>query len=147
MLSRLRVLLCVTFLFLSVSASQAGENDFLRHNKFFYICSIKRECTNCFDCGKQRYNVKIQNRLDKKIKSVTYCFYSDVYNKLLTKEAKIEGDRIDPHGIGHFYICVPEGMHWTITEMTYTDGSSETFKLNERLQNFTQEPDECDCND
>ncbi len=147
MLSRLRVLLCVSFLILSASASRAGDNDFLRHTKFFYICSIKRECTDCNDCSKQRYLVKIQNRLDKKIKSISYCFYSDVYNKLITKEAKIEGDRIDPRSVGLTHLCVPNGLHWTITAVEYTDGSSENFKLNERLENFNQEPDECDCND
>ena len=147
MQSRLRVLLCVSLL-LSISAvSYAGDNDFLRHTKFFYICSIKRECTNCSDCGKQRFMIKIQNRLDKKIKTVSYAFYSDVYNKILTKESKIEGDRIDPRSIGLLYICVPEGLHWVITQIVYTDGSTEDFKLNERMENFTEEPDECDCND
>ncbi len=91
--------------------------------------------------------VKIENRLDKKIKSISYCFYSDVYNKLITKEAKIEGDRIDPHSVGQMHICVPNGLHWTITEVDYTDDSSENFKLGDRLENFNQEPDECDCND
>ncbi len=125
----------------------AGDNDFLRHTKFFYICSFKRECTNCNSCSKQRYQVKIQNRLDKKIKSISYAFYSDVYNEILTKEAKILGDRIDPRAIGLFYICVPDGRHWTITKIEYTDDTSENFKLNERMENFIQEPDECDCND
>ena len=36
--------------------------------------------------------MKIENRMEKKIKSVSYAFYSDVYNKILTKEAKITGD-------------------------------------------------------
>ncbi len=147
MLSRLRVFLSITVLLLSTTAMYAGDNDFLRHTKFFYICSFKRECTNCNSCSKQRYQVKIQNRLDKKIKSISYAFYSDVYNEILTKEAKILGDRIDPRAIGLFYICVPDGRHWTITKIEYTDDTSENFKLNERMENFIQEPDECDCND
>lgn len=147
MLSRFSVLLFVSVLFFSNSALYAGDNDYLRHNKIFYLCSFKKECTDCYNCGKERYIVKIQNRVDKKIKSVSYTFYSSVYNKLLTKEAKIEGDRIDPRAIGNLYICVPEGLHWCISEIVYADDSSETFTLHERMENFTQEPDECDCND
>ena len=147
MLSRFSVLLSVTILLFSSTGSFAGDNDYLRHNKFFYLCSFKRECTNCSECGKDRYNVKIQNRVDKKIKSVSYTFYSSVYNKLLTKDAVIEGQRIDPRAIGILYICSPEGLHWCISEIMYADGTSEHFTLHDRMETFLQEPDECDCND
>ena len=144
---RFSVCLLVSLFLLSSSASFAGDNDYLRHNKFFYLCSFKRQCTDCYNCGKERYIVKIQNRTDKKIKTISYTFYSSVYNKLLTKEAKLEGDRIDARSIANLYICVPEGLHWYISEIVYADGSSENFTLHERMENFTQEPDECDCND
>ncbi len=147
MLSRFSAFLLVSLFLLSAPASFAGDNDYLRHTKIFFLCSFKRECTNCSECSKQRYNVKIQNRMDKKIKSISYTFYSPVYNKLLTKEARIEGNMIDPRAIGILYICVPEGLHWCISEIDYTDGTSENFTLHDRIENFIQEPDECDCND
>lgn len=147
MLSRFSVFLLVSVLLFGNSASYAGDNDYLRHTKIFYLCSFHKECTDCNNCNKDRFLVKIQNRMDKKIKTVTYSFYSTVFNKILTKDAKIEGDRIDPQAIGRLYICVPEGLHWVISGITYTDGSTETFTLHDRMENFIQEPDECDCND
>ena len=147
MLSRFSVFFLVSVVLFSNSASYAGDNDYLRHNKFFYLCSFHRECSDCNSCGKDRLLVKIQNRENKKIKNISYTFYSSVFNKLLTKDAKIEGGRIDPNAIGQLYICVPEGLHWCISKIDYEDGSSESFTLHDRMENFTQEPDECDCND
>ena len=147
MLSRLRSFLFVTLFVLTTAAAYAGDNDYLRHTKAFYLCSFKKECSDCYSCGKQRYTVKIQNRVEKRIKSISYTFYSAVYNKILTKEAKIEGDVIDSRAIGLMHICVPDGQHWIISDISYADGTSEAYVLHERLENFMQEPDECDCND
>ena len=147
MLVRIKLVVLVSLMLLSATASFAVDNDYLKHTKAFYLCSFKRDCSNCFECGKQRYIVKIQNRVDKKIKSISYKFYSSVYNKLLTKEAKIEGGVIDSRAISLLYICVPDGQHWFISDIVYADGTTEAYTLHERLENFIQEPDECDCND
>jgi hypothetical protein len=147
MLSRLGRFLVVSLFFLSFSRLHAQDIDYLRHNKIFYVCSIKRECTDCYSCGKQRFLVKIKNNSDKKVKSISYQFYSEVYNKVLTKEAKVEGKVIDPHSVGQLYVCVPIGLHWIISKIIYSDESSQAFVLHDRMENFIQEPDECDCND
>ncbi len=147
MLSRLRILLFVPLFFLSFSHSHAQDIDYLRHNKIFYLCSFKKECSECYDCGKQRFRVKIKNNVNKKIKEVHYKFYSEVYNRVLTKEAKVEGNTIDYKQLGLLYICVPVGSHWIISEIVYDDESKNTFTLHDRLETFIQEPDECDCND
>ena len=148
MLSRLNVLLFVPMFLLSFSVVKAQDNDFLKHRKIFDLCSFKRQCSECYTCNEERYLVKIKNKAEKKITGVSYKYYTDVFNKILTKEAKLEGKKIDENQIGLFYICVPrgEGTHWIISEITYADGSSVTFSLHDRLEFFVQEPDECDCN-
>jgi len=91
--------------------------------------------------------VKIKNTADKKIKEVYYKFYSRTFNTILEKEAKIEGGKIDFHQTGLFFICVPDGTHWIVSQIVYADETSVSFKLADRLDHFLQEPDECDCND
>lgn len=147
MLLRIAFLLFASFVLSASTGASAQEVDYLRHNKFFYLCSFKRECSHCYDCGKQRYQMRIKNRTEKRITGISYVFYSDVYNKVLTKEAKIQGDVISKNRIGMAYICVPEGLHWAISRLDFEDGSSQAFVVKERLQLFMQEPDECDCNE
>ena len=147
MVFRFCIMLVLPLLLLSTTAVKAQENDYLKHGKIFCLCSFKKECSECYDCGKQRYKVKIENKLNKQIKHVYYEFYSEVYNKLLEKEAKIQGKIIDPRQTGLFYICVPHGQHWIISKIVYDDGNANTFTLHERFETFIQEPDECDCND
>ena len=145
MLSRLKVLFLLPLFLFGKTTTHAQDNDYLRHNKFFYLCSYQRECSNCYDCGKQKYSVKIKNNTDKKIKKVSYVFFSDVYNRILTKEAKMDGN-IDPKSTGRLYVCIPNGKHWAKTELVYEDDTNTTFVVKDRLDNFEQEPDECDCN-
>ena len=149
MSSRLRYLLFVPLFLLSFSAVKAQDYDYLKHSKIFNLCSFKRQCSQCYTCDQERYIVKIKNNVDKKITGVSYKFYSEVFNKVLTKEAKVEGKRIDNNQIGLLYICIPRGesTHWIISEIEYADGSKNSFTLKDRLGNFIQEPDECDCND
>jgi hypothetical protein len=131
----------------AVRAQDNKENDYLRHRKSFDLCSFHRQCSDCYSCGKQRLQVKIKNNTDKKIKAISYKFYSEVFNKIITKEAQLKGDLIDNQEIGLLYICVPNGDHWAISKIVYTDGSEAKFVVHDRLENFVQEPDECDCND
>jgi hypothetical protein len=92
--------------------------------------------------------MKVQNNSKvKSIKSIHYKFYSPVFNKVLEKEAKITGDRIEPRQLGIVYVCVLDVRHWIISKVEYEDGSAETFTITERLENFIQEADESDCND
>jgi hypothetical protein len=147
MLSRLTLLLFVPLFFLSGSSVFAQQTDYLKHGKIFNLCSYKRDCSNCHGCGKQRYIVKLKNNLNKDIKSVSFVFYSDVFNKVLTKDAKIQGDVIKALGVGQLYVCIPEGEHWAISQIIYEDDSANNFVVNERLRYFIQEPDECDCTD
>jgi hypothetical protein len=147
MLSRLGFLLFVPIFLLSNNTVHAQATDYLRHRKAFDLCSYHLECSDCHECGKQRYIVKIKNNVDKKIKSISYVFYSDVFNKVLTKEAKLKGDLLDNNTIGVFYICIPEPTHWAISKIVYVDGTEASFIVKDRLSNFIQEPDECDCND
>ena len=142
---RSSILVIISFLFASPSL-RAQDNDYLRHGKVFCLCSFKKECNNCYSCDKDRYQVKMENKLDKKITKISYKFYSEVKNRILEKEAKIEGNIIDPKHVGLFYICVPPGLHWVISEIDYADGSSNTFTLKDRMDSFVQEADECDCN-
>lgn len=147
-LSRLKVLFFLPLLVLGKPALRAQElkdNDYLRHTKIFCLCSFDRECSGCYDCGKQKYWVKIKNKSDKKIKQISYVFYSDVFNRVLTKEAKLDGV-IDPNTTGRLYICVPNGKHWAISEIVYNDDTKVNFVVYDRLEKFDQEPDECDCN-
>jgi hypothetical protein len=90
--------------------------------------------------------VKIKNRVDKKIIDIKYVYYSQPYNRVMTKHAKLEGKQLENLSTGRFYVCVPTGRHWAISEIAYDDGSTHSYFLKERLENFYQEPDECDCN-
>ncbi len=147
MLSRLKVSLLVPALLIGLSGLRAQETDYLKHRKSFDLCGFKKECEHCYSCEKQRYIVKINNKEDKKITRITYSFYSDVFNKVLTKEADIKGKKIDPKSIGLFYICVPVGNHWAVRDIEYGDESKASFVVKERMNSFLQEADECDCND
>lgn len=146
MLSNLRVLFFAILLTAVMQPAFAQKTDYLKHGKVFCMCSIKHECFGCFSCEKDRYLVKMENRSDKKIKGISFEFYSDVYNKILEKTAKIEGGVIDPHETGLLHVCVPDGMHWIISRIEYTDDSEVAFTLHERLGNYKAEKDECDCN-
>ena len=147
MLSRLKILLFVPLLLLCKPAIYAQDNDYLKHGKIFCLCSIHRECTNCFSCDKERYQVKIENRAAKKIKRVYVKFYSPVFNTILEKEGKIESGEIRKGQTGIVHVCVLQGGHWIISKIVYDDESAVTFKIHDRMENFLQEPDECDCND
>lgn len=147
MLSRLGILLFVPLFLLTGFSLSAQEKDYWRHNKEYYLCSFKRDCSHCYDCGKQRYTVKIQNRTEKTMLKVYYVYYSSVYNRVLEKEAVLKGDKLEKKQIGLLNICVPDGLHWAITKISYDDGSTDSYVIKERLENFIQEPDECDCND
>lgn len=128
-------------------AQDSKATDYLKHGKIFNLCSFKRQCAHCFECEQQRFDVKIKNLSDKKITKIHYKFYSEVFNKIIEKEAKIQGDVIDRSNIAILYICVPIGDHWIISGIDYADGSSVKFTLQERLERFLQEPDECECNE
>ena len=134
-------------MFLLVSGSNAQDNDYLKHRKVFDLCSFHKQCSECYTCNERRYLVKIRNNADKKITAVYYKFYSQTFNKIIEKEGKIEGNKIDFHQNGLFYICVPDGRHWIVSKIVYADESFVNFKLQERMEQFLQEPDECDCND
>lgn len=140
-------LVIVVLLSVVTASAFAQDNDFLKHRKFFDICSIKRQCADCYTCGQERYMVKILNKEDKKINGVYVKFYSPVFNKVLEKEVKIQGNKIDAKSIGLLYICILDVRHWIISKIEYADGTSTTFTLKERLENFLQEADECDCNE
>jgi hypothetical protein len=125
---------------------RAQDVDFLKHRKAFDICSIKKQCAQCYTCNQERCMVRIQNKSDKKIVGVYYKFYSPVFNKIVEKEAKIEGNKIPGKEIGGFYICVIDARHWIISKVEYEDESAITYVLHDRMENFLQEADECDCN-
>ncbi len=84
------LLLASIFLF-NTPALRAQETDYLKHGKIFCLCSFKKTCSECYECDKNRYQVKIENHLNKQIKKVHYQYYSDVYNRIVEKEAKIQG--------------------------------------------------------
>jgi hypothetical protein len=144
---RLKMLLLASLFLISKPALFAQDNDFLRHRKFFDICSIKKQCEHCNTCDQQRVIVKINNKENKKISNVWYKFYSPVFNRILEKEAKIVGDKIEAKQIGQFYVCVRDVHHWIVSKIVYADESVITFSIKDRIENFIQEPDECDCND
>lgn len=133
-------------LFFSHTQLSAQSMDYLRHNKTFNLCSYERECSGCYDCNMQRYNVKVKNLVDKNIKQVTYQYFSETRRKVLTKVAVINNGKIEYNQIGYLTMCLPNGLHWAITEILYEDDSKVTFEVKERLDQFLQEPDECDCN-
>lgn len=144
---RFKVLLfIVSFLFCNADL-KAQDNDYLKHGKIFNVCSIKRNCSHCQDCNKERFQVKIKDNSGKKIRQVFYKFYSPVFNKILEKEAKMVGDKIDAMQTGLVYVCVFDDNHWIFSKLVYDDGTEVNFTLHSRLENFIQEADECDCND
>lgn len=147
MLSRLKILLFIPLFLLGRPALFAQDNDYMKHGKVFDLCSFKKTCFDCFNCNKNKVSVKIKNKVNKKITKISYVYYSQVYNKILTKEAQIQGEVIDFNTIGYLTICVPDMRHWAISELTYEDGTSNKYKVMDRLETFLQEPDECDCND
>ena len=147
MLSRFTVLLFITMALFCNTSVQAQTTDYLKHGKLFNLCSFKKQCTKCYTCDKDRYEVKIKNNTNKTITGVSVKFYSEVFNRILEKDTKIEADMIRGKQIGHFYMCVPDGRHWIISKITYDDGSTQDFTLADRMETFLQEPDECDCND
>ena len=144
---RFKFLLLLVLVSIVNSGLFAQDMDYLKHRKSFDICSIKKQCSECYSCGQNRYITKIQNKTDKKIKNVYYKFYSPVFNTIVEKEAIIKGDKIGPKEIGYFYVCLLDVRHWIVSKIVYADGTSTTFTLHERMENFLQEPDECDCND
>lgn len=146
-MSKLRMLLCVFVLFFAFTSAHAQDNDYLKHRKFFDICSIKKQCFGCHECNQDRYSVRLLNNTSKNIKSIHYKFYSPVFNKIIEKEAKITGDRIEGKRQATVYVCVLDVRHWIFSKVEYEDGSIENFTIKDRLENFIQEPDESDCND
>jgi hypothetical protein len=147
MSARLKNLLLLPLLLLSIIGyAQETKMDYLKHGKTFNLCSFKRQCAHCFECEQQRFDVKIKNVSDKKITRIHYKFYSEVFNKIIEKEAKIQTNVIDKKNVAVLYICVPIGDHWIISNIEYEDGSSVKFTLSDRLESFLQEPDECECN-
>lgn len=146
MTARIKVLLFVLVSFCCTSPTFAGDNNYFAHTKYFYLCSFTKQCSYCESCSKEMYKVKIKNRLDKKIKAIHYQYYSSLNDKVLTREAVIEGDLIDNQQLGYIYICVNNKRHWAISEIVYDDNSSEKFLVDGPLRSYHQEPDECDCN-
>lgn len=146
MIARLFLLLFVP-LFLLSSMSVMGEDySYNIHKKYFHLCSFKKECFGCESCSKEMYKVKIKNNTDKKIKSIYYQYYSPLYEKVVTKEAVIEGDQIEKSDIGYLFICVKNKVHWAISKIVYEDNSDISFVVDGPLQSYYQEPDECPCN-
>ncbi len=146
MLTRMRLLLLLCAMALGTAKLNAQSIDYLRHNKIFNLCSYKLDCSGCYDCEQQKYTVKIKNLADKKIKKVSYVYYSAPRNKVVTREATIIGTVIDFKQVGFLNMCLPNGIHWAISEIVYEDDSKSTFVVKDRLEDFVQEPDECDCN-
>jgi hypothetical protein len=144
-MSRFSLLLLLPLVFL-FNTVRAQDQDYLKHGKTFNLCWFKPECVKCNMCEKKRYHVKIRNNADKKITGVSVKFYSDVFNRILEKDAKVAADVILPKQIGYLYICIPDESHWIISKITYDDGTTATFTLHDRMDNFLQEADECDCN-
>lgn len=141
-----RLFFLLSALALGYFNADAQSMDYLRHNKIFYLCDFKKDCSGCYDCNMQKYTVRIKNRQERQITSVSYVYYSRTYNKILTKQARIIGDVIDYNQVGVLNMCLPDGLHWAISEIAYDDGSKESFVVKDRLTDFEQEADECDCN-
>ncbi len=133
-------------LFFSKARLSAQSMDYLRHNKTFNLCSYERECSGCYDCNMQRYKVKVKNLVDKSIKQVSYQYFSETRRKVSTKIAVINNGKIEYNQLGYLTVCLPNGLHWAITEIIYEDDSKVTFEVKDRLDQFVQEADECDCN-
>jgi hypothetical protein len=147
MLSQIKIYLFVPLFVLGGFVARAQDNDYLKHGKIFCLCSFHLECSYCDNCEGERYAVKLDNHSDKKITNVFYSYYSAPYNKIVEKEGSMEIGRIYGQQTGVVHICVPNGIHWIISKIVYDDGSSNKFVLHERMENFHQDPDECDCND
>jgi hypothetical protein len=143
---RFRLLFVVVFIITGFARANAQDVDYLKHKKLFCLCSIKRECFHCYACEKERYQLKIENRADKKITKIFYKFYSPVFNCVLEKVAKIQGGVIDPKQTGLLHICVVDGRYWIISKIVYDDETEATLTLHDRIESFPQEADECDCN-
>ena len=143
---RIGLLLLLSGLFFSKARLSAQSMDYLRHNKTFNLCSYERECSGCYDCNMQRYKVKVKNLVDKSIKQVSYQYFSETRRKVSTKIAVINNGKIEYNQLGYLTVCLPNGLHWAITEIIYEDDSKVTFEVKDRLDQFVQEADECDCN-
>lgn len=146
MLTRTRIFIIIFLLTGFVSRLQAQSIDYLRHNKTFYLCDYKLDCAGCYDCQMSKFTVKIKNLSEKKIKGVSYVYYSRTFNKVMTKHATMVSTLIDPKQVGVMYMCLPNGKHWAISEIEYDDDSKVSFVVKDRLMDFVQEADECDCN-
>lgn len=146
MLTRTKVFLTIVIAQFGALCVNAQSIDYLRHKKTFFLCDYKLDCAGCYDCQMSKYTVTIKNVADKKITGVAYTYYSRTYNKVITKHATITGSVIDPKQIGKLSICLPNGKHWAITQINYDDNSNAKFVVKDRLDDFVQEPDECDCN-
>jgi len=146
MLTRMRVLFLLSISFFCLAKSNAQSIDYLRHNKIFNLCDFERDCSGCYDCDMQKYTVRIKNLVDKKIKKVSYVYFSTARNTIVTKQATIIGSVIDFKQVGVLNLCMPNGLHWAITEIAYDDDSKNSFVVKDRLEDFIQEADECDCN-
>ncbi|MES2702542.1 MAG: hypothetical protein V4649_07885 [Bacteroidota bacterium] len=146
---RIRLLLCAVLFFSFGAASYAQQEepvDYLRHMKYFHLCSYKKECSNCYSCPRQRYRVKIKNMTEKRVVGVSYVYYSEVYAQLMCKDAVMDSRDIDPKEEQFLFVCIPDARHWAISQLTYADGTSTRFVVKDRLTTFDQEADECDCN-
>lgn len=146
MLIRTCVLFSLCISLLCSAKLSAQTIDYLRHNKIFYLCDYERECSGCYDCDKQKFTVKIKNLVDKKIKKVSYVYFSTPRSVIVTREATIVGSVIDYKQVGFLNLCLPDGIHWAISEIVYEDDTKNSFVVKDRLSDFIQEPDECDCN-
>ena len=146
MTGRLSFLLFVPLFLLCSFQGFAADNSYFAHKQFFYLCSIKKECTFCESCQQEAYLIKIKNNTDKKIKSVFYQYYSPLNQKVYTREADVHGDEIQKQGTGMVKICVKDKLHWIISRIVYDDGSMENFLVDGPLNKYHQEADECDCN-
>jgi hypothetical protein len=143
---RIGLALLLSIAFITPSRLSAQSIDYLRHNKIFNLCSYKLECSGCYDCNMQRYTVKVKNLVNKSIKQVSYQYFSETRKRVYTKVGVITGGLIDYNQIGFITMCLPNKLHWAITEIVYDDDSKVTFEVKDRLDLFVQEPDECDCN-
>jgi thioredoxin-related protein len=81
---RLKFLFFVPLFIILSSSAMAEDNNYFNHTKYFFLCSYTRQCSYCESCNKEFYKVKIQNNLDKRIKSVTYKYYCKQYKHWLS---------------------------------------------------------------
>ncbi len=146
MTGRLSLFLIVPLFLLCSSTLFGADNNYFQHKKFFYLCTITKECFGCESCTKEMYKVKIRNNADKRIKSIYYQYYSPLYEKVVTREAVVEGDLVEKQNFGTLFICVNNRFHWVISKIVYEDDSFENFLVDGPLKKYHQEPDECDCN-